>query len=74
MKINKNSSSILLQRNKALATIFLILVLTIPALMISLPAVNAAVVMRPVYVYNSAAPNPIGVGQTTLIVMWTDIE
>ncbi len=63
-----------LRRNKTLSAIALILILTFSALMAFIPAANAHTPAWnvPTYAYVNAAPSPIGVGQTALIVMWID--
>ncbi len=62
-----------LQRNKTLSTIALILILTFSAIMAATPAAKAH--SPPwtftTYSYVNAAPNPIGVGEQSIIVFWT---
>ena len=58
-----------------LATVFLILLLTISAFMATAPSANAAVIIRDPYTtfaYTSATPNPVGVGQTVLVTYRVD--
>ena len=64
MKIGKNKS-------KATAIAF-VLLLTFAALFVALPIVSAhdPPWEIPTWVYMSVSPNPIGVGQEALIVMW----
>ncbi len=62
MKILGNKSKV--------ATIALVLVLTITALVTFLPTVNAANI--PTYAFLSVAPNPVGVNQEVTILMWLD--
>ena len=63
------------EKNKTkISTIALVLILTITATLITgLPFVNAQETMKTTFIYAAAAPNPIGVGQTTLVVWWIDI-
>jgi hypothetical protein len=60
-------------RNKTTATaIALFLMLTIAGTLIAvLPTANAAVTNYNTYVYVGASPNPVGVNQQVLLVMWT---
>jgi len=61
--------------NKTMATLIaLFLVLTITATLVVLPIANAHTPpwTMPTSFYVAAAPNPIGVGQYTNIVMWVD--
>ena len=53
-----------------IATIALILLLTIAALVTFLPTVNAR--DFPTYAYITVSPDPIGVGQTATIIAWLD--
>jgi hypothetical protein len=65
MKITKDKTAI---------TIALFLTLTMFASLILIPVANAhdPPWEIPTYAYVYAAPNPVGVGQTTLIYMWLD--
>ena len=67
----KNSAKTLTNKTTAIA-IVLLLSLTLTA--IALPAANAHTPPWQIttYAYINVAPNPIGVGQETLIVMWLD--
>jgi hypothetical protein len=56
---------------KKILTFTLILVLSFSALVAYLPAVTAKNV--PINIFVSAAPNPIGVTQTTYIIAWLSI-
>ena len=65
------------QKHKTkISTIAFVLMLTITATLITgLPFVNAQEpwwVVKEHYIYVSAAPNPVGVGQNTLVVWWID--
>jgi hypothetical protein len=66
-----------MQRNKTMiATIALVLMLTMAASLICLPAVNAQPISNPykqMYLYVSVEPNPVGVGQQALVVWWIDL-
>ena len=71
LKILKNKTKI--------SAITFVLTLTISATLITaLSAVNAQEerstywITKKHYIYISAAPNPVGVGQTTLLIWWTD--
>jgi outer membrane protein assembly factor BamB len=58
--------------SKTKATIALVLMLTITAtLMATLPIANAAIVEEETTIYLSVDPNPVGVGQTVGIGVWT---
>ncbi len=61
-------------RNKTLSTIALILILTVSALMVSMPAANAHTPPWTVttYCYCSAGNPVIGVGQGELLVFWVN--
>ena len=63
-----------LQKNKTLSTIALILILTVSAIIVSMPAANAHTPpwTIPTRAYVACAPGTVGVGQYTLIVMWLD--
>ncbi len=63
-----------LQRNKTLSTTALILILTVSAIMVSMPAANAHTPAWniPTYAYVTCSPSTVGVGQYTQIVMWLD--
>lgn len=61
MKINKK---------KVLATIILVLMLNIATLMASIPLAEATDVKT--YAFLAATPNPAGVGQDVLVMMWLD--
>ena len=59
-------------KNKTMATMIAIfLMLTITATPVALPTVNAAVNYYTSYVYVFIGPNPVGVGQSVLLVQWT---
>jgi len=59
-------------KNKTATAIALLLMLTIAASLITyLPTANAAEYYYTTYVYCFVGPNPVGVGQRTLLVMWT---
>jgi len=60
--------------NRTLSTIALILLLTISAMMTTMPAANAHTPAWniPTYSYVTVAPTTTGVGQYTLVVMWLD--
>ena len=53
---------------KTIATITLVLMLTVSAMVVALPVVNAADYNT--YAFLGVNPNPVGVGQTLVIVMW----
>jgi len=59
-------------KNKTAIAIALFLILTIAVSIVALPAANAHYPPNnvPTYAYVSAAPNPVGVGQTTTVVFW----
>jgi len=61
-----------LQNKTKIATITLILVLTVAALITYLPTVNAYAFNFETFAFLTVSPNPIGVGQTGLIIMWLD--
>jgi hypothetical protein len=54
-----------------IATIALILTLTFGSIITFLPAINAAVVTTTSHMYLTVSPNPVGVGQSVLVVWWT---
>jgi hypothetical protein len=56
-------------------TITMIMLLSMPAFIASLPTTNAHIPpwTIPTFAYVTAAPNPIGIGQTVSIVFWLDI-
>jgi outer membrane protein assembly factor BamB len=58
------------------ASITLILMLTFSATILAFPIVSAhdPPINIPSYAYVTATPNPIGVGQSVLIVMWLDFN
>jgi outer membrane protein assembly factor BamB len=58
-------------RKQAVLTIALALLLTTSIFMVTLSTASAAY-NRPTYAFISAAPSPIGVGQTATVVMWLD--
>ena len=61
------------QKKSKIATIALILVLTFSALLIALPVkAHDPPWEIDTFAFISAAPNPIGVGQTVLVVFWID--
>ena len=56
-----------------MAAITFVLILTIATLLIPcLPIVSAQQKEVPTYAFVSVAPNPVGVGQTTTVLMWID--
>ncbi len=57
-------------KKQALITTTLILILAFATLMASIPSANAADV--PTYAFLAASPNPAGVGQDVLVMMWLD--
>jgi hypothetical protein len=61
-----------LQNNKTLSSIALILILTVSAIIVSMPAANAhsPALQIPTWSYISVSPSIIGVNQQLLIVMW----
>ncbi len=61
-----------LSKNKMLATIALILMLTIPTAIMTLPSASARTppISIPTYIYLAVTPNPIGVNQNVFLVMW----
>lgn len=63
-----------LQKNKTLAMIALILMLTFPVLMVTMPAAKAHTPSWTIstYAYLSIAPNPIGIGQAAFVNFWLD--
>ena len=62
--------------NKKNALIALILTLTIAATLLTLPVANAhdPAWTCPTYAYVAASPPTVGVGEYTLIVMWTNVH
>src|SRR3989339_675725 len=67
----KNTKSL---KNKSTASIALFLMLTIAVTLVALPVANAHTPPWTIvsYAYLQAGPNPVGVGQTVLILMWVD--
>jgi hypothetical protein len=63
-----------LQKNKSFASIALILLLTVSAIMIALPVANAHTppLTLSTYAYLTVSPNPAGVGQTVFVDFWLD--
>ena len=61
-----------MKKNKKLATITLVLILTVAALMVTMPSTNAAVIERDTYIHVMVAPNPIGVNQQLLMTVQID--
>jgi outer membrane protein assembly factor BamB len=63
-----------MQKNKTAIAIAMLLMMTMVVTMIASPAVIAhdPAWTIPTYAFVTAAPNTIGVGQTTVIVMWLD--
>ena len=63
-----------LQGNKTLSTIALILILTVSAIMVNMPTINAHTPAWtiPTWCYIVVSPNPTGVNQQALIVFWVD--
>ena len=61
-------------RKQTLSSIALILILTVSAIIVSLPVAKAHTPAWniPTYAYVAVAPNTVGVGDYTLIVMWLD--
>jgi outer membrane protein assembly factor BamB len=62
-------------KNKTMATmIALFLVLTVAVTLVALPAASAHTPIWeiPTFAYISVAPDPVGVGQQVIIVMWLD--
>ncbi|HTY75677.1 MAG TPA: hypothetical protein VMD05_08950, partial [Candidatus Nanoarchaeia archaeon] len=59
-------------RNKMLSALALILLLTFPVAMLTLPVSTAHSPpwQIPTFAYTVATPNPVGVGQTAIISMW----
>lgn len=66
-----------MQTSKAKATLIaLFLVLMMAASLICLPTINAQTVSNPykqMYIYVTAEPDPVGVGQQVLVVWWIDL-
>jgi hypothetical protein len=62
-----------LEKNKILSAIALILILTFSAVMATMPAAKAHTPAWTfqTYSYTNVAPNPIGVGEQTVIIFWT---
>lgn len=54
-------------RNKAATVISMILISTIAMMLIAMPMVNAVDYKKKTYAYIGATPNPVGVGQDTLL-------
>ena len=67
----KNTKSL---KNKTTASIALFLMLTIVVTLVALPAANAHSPPWTIvsYAYVTVGPNPVGVGQRVLILMWVD--
>ena len=63
-----------MNQKKSLLIASLLLMLTILAPLIALPNVNASTPPKtwPTVAYLSVAPNPIGIGQQALFIMWLD--
>jgi hypothetical protein len=62
-----------LEKSKTKVTVIaLILLLTVATFIIYLPTVNAYAFNLKTFAFLTVSPNPIGVGQTALIVMWLD--
>ena len=61
-------------KKQTLTTIALVLILTIPTFMMSMPATNAHTPAWNVktFTYLTVAPNPIGVNQPAIVYMWLD--
>src|SRR3989304_1054624 len=70
----KGEREMTMKKKEALITIPLILMLTITVTLVALPMANAhdPPLQFSSYPYVVAAPNPVGVGQTTYISMWVD--
>lgn len=59
------------QKNKLIAIIAVILMLTTSALLTSMPALNAQTSsVYPSYCFVAVNPNPLGIGQTALVDFW----
>jgi outer membrane protein assembly factor BamB len=59
-------------QRKTLSTAVLILLLALPAFAASLPTINAHTPpwTLPTFAYLAISPNPVGVGETAILVMW----
>jgi hypothetical protein len=74
-KIKGERRKMQIAKNKTMATLIaLFLLLTITVTLVALPAANAhtPIWQIPTFAYISVRPNPVGVGQTVLIVFWLD--
>ena len=62
------------KKKKKIASIVLVLILTITATLVALPAVTAhdPPWTIPTWAYMFVSPDPVGVGQTVFIVFWID--
>ncbi|MCW4015441.1 MAG: hypothetical protein NWF06_03645, partial [Candidatus Bathyarchaeota archaeon] len=58
--------------SKTVTTIFLVLMLTTTAILLTLPTISAhdPPLTIPTYSYIVVSPNPVGVGQSVYVVMW----
>jgi hypothetical protein len=70
MNLQKNMLS---KKMQSMIAVFLILSLAIPMMTISTATAHTPAWQIKSYAYVSAAPNPVGVGQTVYVYMWVDL-
>jgi hypothetical protein len=60
-------------KSKTFVSIFLVLLLTFSAMLVLLPTISATPAWTiPTYAFIAVSPNPVGVGQSTFVMIWLD--